>query len=53
MNVGPGDKKIPFLERIIFKRGEWGDEDIADDKLCGFQILNGKLHKKCLIFGDI
>jgi len=36
-------KKIPFLERMIFKRGKWNEEDIIDDKLSGFQILNGKL----------
>ena len=35
--------KVPLLERIIFKRGQWRYKDIINSKLCGFQILNGKI----------
>ena len=35
--------KVPLLERLIFKRGQWKFKDITDNRLCGFQILNGKI----------
>ena len=35
--------KVPLLEKLIFKRGQWTFKDIIDNRLCGFQILNGKI----------
>ena len=34
---------VPFFEWLLVKRGKWEDDDIINDRLSGYQILNGAL----------